>query len=133
MVVDITVGDEPARSIDTDSHEDRLILVRAATADEARAKGEAAAASYHHEYANADGETVRWAVRGIADVHQVMDAEIADGTEVYSAFIDREWADALMRGSDSPIKAWQRVHPGEDVMSASVAEVMEAWTGERGD
>jgi hypothetical protein len=56
-----------------------------------------------------------------------MDAELHDGTEVYSAFLDRDLAEILMRGSDSPLRAWRRQHPGADPSKATVQEIAEAW------
>jgi hypothetical protein len=122
MVVDITVGDsEPS------SYEDRFVLIAAMTAEEARAKGEEEAERYAQRYLNTDGETVTWIVRGISDIYALMDKELTDGTELYSCFVDREWADLLMAKGESPLQAWERENPGKDSGQATVAEVTEAW------
>jgi hypothetical protein len=121
MVVDITVGDDhPA------SHEDRFVLVAATTAEEARTRGEHEAQQYTHSYLNADGETLTWIVRGISDIYAVRN-NLENGTELYSAFVDSEWADILMESKEGPVQSWERENPGKDSGEATVAEVMEAW------
>src|SRR4030081_3211863 len=72
--------------------EDRIILVKAHDQRKAQEKGEAFAADYE--------KSSSWIVRKIVDLFQISDRELGDGTEIYSAFIDREWADVLMKGSD---------------------------------
>ena len=52
---------------------------------------------------------------------------LPDGTEIYSAFIGREWADVLMNGGKSPVGEWQKQNPGKDVSEATVQEVTDAW------
>jgi hypothetical protein len=122
MVVDITVGDgEPS------SYEDRFVLIAAMTAEEARAKGEEEAEHYTQRYLNGDGETVTWSVRGISDVYAVMDNELTDRTELYSCFVDRQWADRLIAHRESPLQAWERKNPGKDSGQATVAEMVAAW------
>ena len=66
-------------------------------------------------------------VRKIVDVQEILDAELRDGTEIYSAFIGREWADVLMKGGMSPVSEWQKQNPGKDVSEATVQEVTDAW------
>ena len=124
MVVDITLGDAPMLPADP-GYEDRIILVRASSESEARAKGESEAASYNQEYETADGVICRWTVRGISDVQAVITEEIVDGIEVYSAFIDNDWAERLMRGADSPMKSWARANPGKDPMRTTVGEMLD--------
>ena len=96
-----------------------MILVRADDEDEARAKGRAFAAEYE--------TTVPWLVRKIVDVQQIVDAELCDGVELYSAFIDQNWADVLMNDGPSPMAEWKRRNPGKDVEQATVREVMDSW------
>jgi len=114
MVVEITSVDGTFTRF-----EDRIILVRASDEKEARGKGERFAADYE--------QTSSWVVRKIVDVSDISDRELEDGTEVYSAFIGREWADVLMKGGDSPVAEWKRQNPDKDVGEATVGEVINAW------
>jgi len=122
MLVDITVGDD-----DPSTHEDRFVLISATSEQEARSKGEQEAEQYTQSYLNVDGETVTWMVRGISGVQAVLDKNLTDGTELYSSFVDSEWADRLMERGDSPLQAWERENPGKDSGQATVLEVTEAW------
>ena len=124
----IEPGDRDEPGSDTPDHfEDRFILVHAASEDEALTKGMLFAEDGNDDYHNAEGQTVRWSFRHIIDAHQILDSTLQDGTELYSAFIDRELAAALMRGGDSPVKAWLRQHPGADPIAATVEELLDAW------
>jgi len=89
-VVDITVDGELADC------EDRMVLIRADSEAQARSKGEQEAEKYGSTYLNAEGLTVTWAVRGISDVRGILDADVTDGTEVYSAFIGPDLAEILL-------------------------------------
>ena len=99
--------------------EDRIILVKAHDEREAREKGERFAADYERSSS--------WIVRKIVEVSQISDRELADGTEIYSAFIDREWADVLVKGGDTPVAEWKRQNPGKGIGEATVGEVIDAW------
>jgi Domain of unknown function (DUF4288) len=118
-VVDITVAGEPSDC------EDRFVLIRADSEEEARAKGEHEAQEYGSTYLNKNDETVTWKVRGIVDVREVISADLADGTEVYSAFIDSESAAALLTPRQSPVQTWQEANPGKDANQATVREILE--------
>jgi len=120
MVVEVPAKDgAPASQVDFPKFEDRIILVTAGDEREATAKGEEFAADY--------GKTSSWVVRKIVDVQDILDAELRDGTEIYSAFIGREWADVLMKGGKSPVGEWQKQNPEKDVSKATVQEVTDAW------
>src|ERR1700737_4569035 len=99
--------------------EDRIICVRARDEREAQQKGEGFAADYE--------QTSSWVVRKIVDVSEILDGEIGDGTEIYSAFIGREWADVLMKSGDSPVAEWKRQNPDKDIGQATVGDVVDAW------
>jgi len=65
--------------------EERVVLLKSvsgmADAEKKAAKlGRAAS----HSYKNVDGETVAWAFKEVLDVVQLSDAEIGEGSEVYS-------------------------------------------------
>jgi hypothetical protein len=99
--------------------EDRIILVRAADEQEAHKKGTDFAANYE--------KTSSWTVRKIVDVKEIVDPKLGDGIEIYSAFIDREWADLLMKGGKTPIDEWKKQNPGKDAGDATVQEIADAW------
>jgi hypothetical protein len=99
--------------------EDRIVLLRGADEKEAQDKGEVFAADYE--------KSSSWTVRKIVEVFEIFDRELGDGTEVYSAFIDREWADVLMKGGDSPVVEWKRQNPGKNIGDATVGDVIDAW------
>jgi Domain of unknown function (DUF4288) len=91
MVIELPAkGRTPDSQLGFPKFEDRMILVRAADEQEARKKGADFGADYE--------KTSSWKVRQIVDVYEVADPELGDGVGVYSAFIDREWADVLMKG-----------------------------------
>jgi hypothetical protein len=119
MVVEIPAEDRaPATQVGFPKFEDRIILVRAADEEEARVKGKKFAADY--------GTVTSWKVREIVDVHEILDPELGDGIEIYSAFIDREWADALTKNGTSPVAEWKKQNPGKNLDEATVQEVIEA-------
>jgi hypothetical protein len=126
VLVEIEVGDE-ADPNDPSHFEDRFILVRAEEEADALLKGKAFAEESNEEYLNEEGQTVRWILRRVIDAHRILDVALRDGTELYSAFVNRDLAEVLTRGGDSPLKAWLRQHPGADPGTATAREVIEAW------
>ena len=120
MVVELPAKDEvPNDQLGFPKFEDRIILVRAVDGDEARAKSENFAAEYE--------KTSSWTVRKIVDVQELLDPQLGDGSEVYSAFIGGQWADVLMKGGSSAIAEWRRQNPGKDSDDATVGEIQDAW------
>lgn len=120
MVVEISANDGTSESqAGFLKFEDRIILLRAVDEEEAREKGEDFAADYQR--------TTSWKVRKIVDAHEIVDAELRDGIEIYSAFIGREWANLLMTGGKSPVEEWKKQNPGKEVGEATVQEVIDAW------
>jgi hypothetical protein len=120
MVVEVPAEDgAPASQVGFPKFEDRIILVTAGNEQEATTKGEEFAADY--------GKTSSWVVLKIVDVQELLDAELRDGSEIYSAFIGREWADVLMKGAKRPVDEWQKQNPGKDFREATVQEVTDAW------
>jgi hypothetical protein len=111
----------------SDRFEDRIILVRPEHEEEALTKGMDFATGADDQYVNSEGETVGWTFRHVVGAYEILDSGLQDGSEIYSAFVDRDLAEVLMRGGDSPIKAWVREHPGADRTNATVEEIAEVW------
>lgn len=77
--------------------EERIIVVKAADEDAARAKTVEHARSQEHEYQNAFGKPVQVVFREVLDVQDILDGEIADLTEVYYHFLNAEEVDQVRR------------------------------------
>ena len=72
------------------SVEDRIVLVRALSCEDAERRLAPESESYAEPYLNPDGEMVRWRLEEIVDVYDLCDDEIAPrGTEVYSRLSPR--------------------------------------------
>jgi hypothetical protein len=106
--------------------EDRFILVRAKDEEEALMKATGFTEDGKEEYLNADGGIARRTFHMI-EAQEILDSIPQDGTELYSAFVDSKLADALIKGGDSPVRAWLRQHPGADPGAATVGDVVKAW------
>ena len=126
VLFEILVGDEATSGL-PNRFEDRLILVRAKNEEEALAKGRRFAEGTQEKSLGADGQTIGWMSRQVIEAHKIVDSDLQDGTEIYSAFVDQDMAEVLMRGEDSPLKAWLRQHPGADPANATVQELVESW------
>ena len=116
MIVEVKSADQPPTF---DRCEDRIVLVRATDEREAYAKGEIFAAQYERESS--------WRVLKVVDAHEVLETELSDGVELYSAFINHDSAEVLMKPASSPIVEWQRQNPSRNPDDATVGEVIEAW------
>jgi hypothetical protein len=119
MVVELPSKGQSETQVGFPEFEDRIVLVRAGNEQEAHRKGEDFATDYEN--------TSSWKVRKIVDVNEIVDSELGDGVEVYSAFISRGWADALMKGGPSPVAEWKRQNPGKNPDDATVQEINDAW------
>jgi hypothetical protein len=72
-------------------YEERIILVKAATEEEARVKAERFGKASEHEYRNVDGKRIVWRFKKILDVACLSwETAIADGSEVYYALLDEK-------------------------------------------
>lgn len=106
MVVEIPAKDSARESqVGFPKFEDRIILVRAASEQEAHNKAQEFAVDYER--------TSSWKVRKVVDVNEIVDGKVGDGVEVYSAFISQEWADVLIKGGTSPLAEWKKQNPGK--------------------
>jgi hypothetical protein len=77
--------------------EETIVLLRARNAREAVRRAHELGAGAEHEYENALGGVVRWVFREVLEVQELLDDEIADGTEVYYTFLDRRQLDERRR------------------------------------
>jgi hypothetical protein len=80
--------------------EERYVLFKAFTEDEAVAKAKEAALSYEKPYLNSAGELVRWQVESFDDVYEVVldNEQDLNGAEVFSAIKNRKL---------TPDRVWQ--------------------------
>jgi hypothetical protein len=73
------------------TYEDRILLVKAASADQAEKKLLREFREYGKPYLNSDGYMVRWAFEKVLDNYRLFEDEIlAEGTEVFSVMKDRK-------------------------------------------
>jgi hypothetical protein len=80
--------------------EDRFVLVRASSFEDAEARLASEWRAYATPYLNSDGNIVRWLLDEIIDVYDVPDDEIRpQGTEVYSKLSARRLPVRMRRGS----------------------------------
>jgi hypothetical protein len=86
-------------------YEESVVLVRAREDDEADARKKATmlgkAAS--HAYRNVEGESVAWTFKEILRVVQLIDADIEEGSEVYSRFLTAQDLEGLRSSFATPI------------------------------
>ena len=86
-------------------YEETIILVRAQGDDETTAlkKAMKLGKAASHSYKNADGETVNWTFKEVLRVTQLFDTEIAEGSEVYSRFLNAMEVEGLRASLASPV------------------------------
>lgn len=79
--------------------EDQIVVVRAASIDEARQKAEREAKQREprDRYKSATGDKISWRFKEILDGNELLDATIGDGTEIYYAYLKPEEADQLRK------------------------------------
>ncbi len=77
--------------------EEQLFLVDAESEEDARAKGKQLAEGERAKYRNAAGDMIRWRVKKIESVYQIMDEEVKSGTEVFSRFLREEQVKSLLK------------------------------------
>jgi hypothetical protein len=89
---------ESVRSDPSDGHklfEDRILLVKARTSDQARQKATTLAKASGHSYRTATGADVAWKFSDVLDVKSLLDETIEDGSEIYYAFLHQDELDAV--------------------------------------
>jgi hypothetical protein len=65
-------------------------LVRAASNEDAYRRALDLGHQRAHSYLNADGQTVSWECLGLHDLCEIDDAELVDGTELYSRIVRKD-------------------------------------------
>jgi hypothetical protein len=78
--------------------EERIILVRADTEEQARREGERLGKCEEQEYTAATGDLVRWVFRQVESVRAI--ETLDHGTELFSRFLSRQEVESLL----SPFK-----------------------------
>jgi hypothetical protein len=128
LVIEIQVGNDPPGRR---SYEDRVIVVRASSGAVARRKAETLARRDGETYRNHNGEKVVWRFKDIVDVYMILDDKIADGTEVYSAFMNYRFYQSLAsKGGPGLWKAYLKAHPRTDPAKVTVGRILE-WNERR--
>lgn len=79
--------DEHYYNNDEKLFEESIILVKAATIEQACTIAREQAKQSEHEYSNAYGQLVKWKLVNILHAFELNDDEIENGTEIYSRFI----------------------------------------------
>jgi len=128
LVVECQVGkDPPAKR----TYEDRLVVVRAGSEGQAGRKAERLTRAGVERYRNVFGETVTWRFKEVIDIYPILDDELADGTETYSAFMNYRFYRSLAnKGEAGAWPAYVRAHPRADASKVTVGQVL-AWNARR--
>ena len=99
LLFEATHPDEPGPS---QMWEDRIVVVRAASEDEAESRARELTASQRHEYKNEFDNRVAWQLVDVLDVKRLLDGTLHEGMEVYYSLLDADAADALRRSVGKP-------------------------------
>ena len=79
-------GGPPAPAL----YEETVVLLKGSGMAEAEKKATKLGKAASHSYKNVDGETITWTFKEVLDVVQLNEAEIGEGSEVYSRFLRPE-------------------------------------------
>src|SRR5713226_6574526 len=74
--------------------EERVVLVRAGSEEEARHEGELLGKAGEHEYIAATGDLVRWVFRQVEKAYTI--DTLDHGTELFSRFLSKEEVESLL-------------------------------------
>jgi hypothetical protein len=80
--------------------EESIVLLRARDTAEATRRASEIGAKAEAEYLNPSGDAVRWTLREVLEVQELLDDEIADGTEVYHALLRAEEIEERRRATE---------------------------------
>jgi uncharacterized protein DUF4288 len=89
--------------------ERQLRLIRASGADGAYERALQLGHEAEHEYMNDAGEKVRWRFVGLAELSEITDAELRDGSEVLSSYSCKS-AELLTRPREELAVFWTRAN-----------------------
>jgi len=128
VAVEIRVADDPPGKR---TYEDRVIVVRASSEAVARRKAERLTRADEETYRNFKGDIVKWRFRDVVDNWLILDDNISDGTEVYSAFMNYRFYRSLANKSETGLwQAYVRTHPRANPAKITVGRVLE-WHARR--
>jgi hypothetical protein len=77
--------------------EERIVLIRATTENEAKTKASKLGEQAEHDYKTVAGDITTWKFDSV-HIHQIEDTELLDGTEIFSRFLK----DAEVRSLKTP-------------------------------
>jgi uncharacterized protein DUF4288 len=89
--------------------ERQLRLVRASDADAAYERALQLGREAEHEYTNEASERMRWCFVGLAELAEIDDAELGDGSEVFSSYSSKD-AELLTRPREELAVFWTRAN-----------------------
>jgi hypothetical protein len=128
LTVEIQVGNDPPGRR---TYEDRVVVVHASSEAVARRKAERLTRADVESYRNVDGERVTWRFKDVVDCHLILDDDISDGTEVYSAFMNYRFYRSLANKGEMGLwQAYVKAHPRADPANITVGRVLE-WNARR--
>lgn len=76
--------------------EERIVLLKAESEEEAEQRGRTLGMAYEHSYAAATGEAVQCKFRHVERIYTIMIDAIGDGTEVFSRFLRESEVQSLL-------------------------------------
>jgi hypothetical protein len=89
--------------------ERQLRLVRALTPEAAYERALSLGREAEHQYRNEAGEEVRWQFVGLAELAEIDDAELRDGSEIFSTYSAAD-AELLTRPREELAVFWSRAN-----------------------
>jgi hypothetical protein len=87
---------DPATSENEPLWEESILLIEAASEEEARQTGARLGRSKNHEYISASGDLVKWRFEKVESVCEILDDTISSGTEVFSRFLRESEVESIL-------------------------------------
>ncbi len=128
VAVECQVGrDPPGRR----TYEDRVLVVRASSDALARRKAQRLTRRGDESYRNFKGEKVVWRFKDVVDSYMILDDDLAEGTEVYSAFMNYRFYKSLANKGETGLwQAYVKAHPRANPANVTVGRVLD-WNARR--
>ncbi len=101
IVLQCVVGDEESSTFDM-----QVRVLRADSDESAYSKAMELGRQVQQQYLNEDDQTVRWVFCGLADLEQLDDEDIVDGTEITSRRVEATSADELVVPKEKLTVVW---------------------------